>query len=475
MYYHFDYRGGPISYQWINQTPLPKIWENMTTAYESGIRQIWIVNVGDLKPMELPLDYFMNLAYDYETWKVPNKTKEFTLQWATREFGAEAAATVEEVISGHLKILGARKAEVVHADTFSISKFDESVRVLKNFEPIVAKAETVYNSLPEHKKAAYYQMVLFPARAALNVYQTQIYAAISLHLAEKGDIKANEYAQKARDAFAKDAVETEYYNTKLSGGKWDGIMRQNHIGYTAWNSPEIRVISETMPEVGEVAKGKESPTPQEAPVSPATNLPQVPKGTYIEQFGHVSINPARFTKNTAVASASWNVISDYGREFDSVKVMPITAAFELGQLSPTLEYSFYIQNPGEYTVNIFLIPTNNQYHTTVIPLAQQLRFSVCLNNGKPTTVSGLPENFDAGAGASWSIGVMDNARVVAVPHGQLEQGLHTLQINAVDPGVVIQKIVIAPPSAKQEVMGFRPPTSHFMGAYFGPPESKMQS
>jgi len=469
MYYHFDYRGGPVSYEWINQTPLPKIWENMTTAYEGGIRQIWIVNVGDLKPMELPLDYFMSLAYDYETWKAPNMTKKFTLQWAAREFGADVAATVEEIISGHLKILGARKAEVVLADTFSITNFDEANRVLKNFEPIVAKAETIYNSLPQHKKAAFYQMVLFPARAALNVYQTQIYAAISLHLAEKGDVNANEYAQKARDAFARDAAETEYYNTQLSGGKWDGIMRQNHMSYTAWNSPEIRVVPETMPKVGEVANGVTHQVRNDE--CEVANLPQVPKSTYVEQFGYVSINPARFVKNSGVAGAHWAIIEDYGREFDSVKVMPITAAFEPGQPSPTMEYNFYIQNAGEYTVNIFLTPTNNQYHTTVTPLEEQLRFSVHINDGQLKTVSGLPQNFDAGHGASWAQGVMDNARVVAVPHGQLKQGLHSLQIKAVDPGVVIQKIVIAPPSAKQEIVSHRPPTAHFMDAYFGPPES----
>jgi len=472
MYYHFDYRGGPISYEWINQTPLPKIWDNMTTAYEGGIRHIWIVNVGDLKPMELPLDYFMTLAYDYETWKQPNKTKEFTRKWAQREFGEDVAEATEEVINGYLKVLGARKAEVVLADTFSLTNFDEANRVLSNFEPIVEKAESIYNSLPAHKKAAFYQMVLYPARASLSVYKTQIYAAWSIHLADKNDIRANEYAKMARESFAKDATETEYYNTELSGGKWDGIMRQNHIGYTTWNSPEIRPIPETMPETGEVlpsdAVTQTLPKPTEAQAPP-----NVPPNTYIETCGYVSINPSKFAKNIPADTGSWTVIDGYGREFDSVKVIPIMAAFAPDKQSPTLEYKFFIQNPGKYTVNVFLAPTNNRYHYTIRPLTEQLRFSVQVNDGEIVTISGLPEIFDAGHSHFWAFGVMSNVRVVTVPSPQqLKSGLHTLRIGAVDAGVVIEKIVIAPPDAEQIIVSYRPQTEHFMGTYFGPPESK---
>ncbi|MCL2285399.1 MAG: glycosyl hydrolase 115 family protein [Firmicutes bacterium] len=471
MYYHFDYRGWPISYEWINQTPLSKIWDNMTRAYEGGIRQIWIVNVGDLKPMELPLDYFMALAYDYETWKEPNKTKEFTQKWAAREFGPGVAEETEKVISGYLKILGARKVEVVHADTFSLNNFDEANRVLGNFEQIVAKAESIYDSLPEHKKAAFYQMVLYPARGALNVYKTQIYAAWSLNLAEKGDLAANEYAMLAREAFARDAAETEYYNTKLSGGKWDGIMRQNHMGYTAWNSPHIHVIPETMPPVGEVLPDEALPQPTcEAVTHPV--LPNVPPNTYVETCGYVSINPAKFAKSTPCGKGEWTVIDGYGREFDSVKVMPGTVSFAPDEESPTLEYKFLIQNPAVYTVNIFIAPTNNPYHFTVKPLAEQLRFSVQADDGEVVTVSGVPEEFDVGHGYSWSLGVMDNVRIVPVPGPlQLAEGLHSLRIYAVDPGVVIEKIVIAPAEEKQTLVCGSPLTSHCMGAYFGPPES----
>ena len=68
MYYHLDYHGGPVSYEWVASVPLTKIWEQMTEAYAYGVRELWIVNVGDLKFQEYPLNYFMEMAYDFDTW-----------------------------------------------------------------------------------------------------------------------------------------------------------------------------------------------------------------------------------------------------------------------------------------------------------------------------------------------------------------------------------------------------------------------
>ena len=470
MYYHFDYRGGPISYEWINQTPLHKIWDNMTTAYDVGIRDIWIVNVGDLKPMEFPLDYFMALAYDYETWSKPNKTHEFTLKWAEREFGKDAAEHATEAIAGHLKMLFARKAEVVHADTFSITKFDEAARVLKRFETIVEHAEKAYDIMPEHKKPTFYQMVLYPARASLNVYKTNIYAAYSLHHAEKGDSIANKYAQMARDAFKKDAEETDYYNTKLSNGKWDGIMCQNHMNYVSWDGPKIQVVAEEMPKVGEVPGGSNAGQMAEIKAIDYGNLPQVPPKTYIEHDGYVSINPSRFAKNIGHEKGNWTTIRYYGREFDSVKILPNTAEFNKNEPAPALEYNFHLQTAGEYVVNIFTTAVNNPYHFTVKPLTEQLRFSLQIDNSDIKTCSCMQEDYDVGNG-EWSQRVMNNVSVMPIKFGKLESGLHALRLIAVDPGVVVQKIVIAPPTAKQTTISKRPPTQHFMDSYFGPPES----
>ena len=89
MYYHFDYHGGPTSYEWVNTVPLTKTWEQMNMAYEHGIDNIWIVNVGDLKPMEMNISYFLDMAYDYDTWGTNGKDKitEYRKNWVKQQFG----------------------------------------------------------------------------------------------------------------------------------------------------------------------------------------------------------------------------------------------------------------------------------------------------------------------------------------------------------------------------------------------------
>ena len=567
MYYHFDYRGAPISYQWINQTPLTKVWEQMTTAYDAGVDRIWIVNVGDLKPMELPIDYFLSLAYDYEQWSPANKVDEFTKKWAARQFGESVADDAAAVLNGYTKILGARKAEVVMPDpsTFSLTAFDEADRTLAEFEDIVKTAEAVYAKLPAYQKDSFYQLALYPARAAMNVYKANIYAAWSVYLAEQGLPAANEYAKLARAAFDADIADMEYYNKTLSGGKWDGIMRQNHYNYTTWDGPSTGVAESQMPKAGqvtpeagqelavrvqgskEIVRGGLTALPLSTNLSKENRYIDVFNGksfpftftvsanedwvilsttqgtcvsqtrigvsvdwtkitanttaaitisgagetitigvpvnvfsetvadkTYVETHGYVSINPANAVVNSASGSSKWTVIDDYGRDGDSLKVLPNGKSFAVGDANaPYVEYSFYIQNPGVYNVNTFIAPTGNGVHQTITPILDQLRFSVQIGSGERKTASGLlTASYEPGGGeASWAYGVMNNTRLVTTEHGSLTAGLHTLRIYAADPSVVIQKIVIAPASAKQTTLSSAPQTYHFMDSYFGPPES----
>src|SRR5690606_29243387 len=115
MYYHFDYHGGPTSYEWINTIPLEKVWEQMSMAYDYGVRDIWIVNVGDLKPMELPISYFLDLAYDFDTWGTSgiNKTQEYIASWARQQFGhvadEETVEGIAQVMADYTRLNGIRK------------------------------------------------------------------------------------------------------------------------------------------------------------------------------------------------------------------------------------------------------------------------------------------------------------------------------------------------------------------------------
>ena len=235
VYYHFDYVGGPRSYRWINTVSIAKIWEQMHLAYTYEANQIWIVNVGDLKPMEYPIEFFLNIAWNPEAWP-KERIPEFATLWAEREFGKEHAQEIAAIMTGYTRHNLRRKPELQDASTYSQLNYDEADRVAAEIKSYAARAEKIYAQLPTQKRDAFYQLVLFPAKASAII--TELYdAQAKNHLyAQQARATTNQYADKVRELFAADAaLEQEYH--QLNGGKWNHFMSQPHIGYSNWNNP----------------------------------------------------------------------------------------------------------------------------------------------------------------------------------------------------------------------------------------------
>lgn len=254
MYYHFDYHGGPRSYEWVNTTPLEKVWEQMSMAYDYGIRDIWIVNIGDLKPMEFPVSYFLDLAYDFETWGVNgmNKTREYTKKWVMQQFGnvakEEIIDGIESVLTGYTKMSGSRKPEVTYTSTYSYTNYNEAQRVLKQAINLEDIAKKYYDEIPEVCKDAYYQLIYYPAAASANVVKMQIYAGLNNLYYKRNSVLANSYGALVEECKKKDIEMQNYYNDDMSNGKWKGMMSSPHIGYMEWSPdgwtyPEIYSVS----------------------------------------------------------------------------------------------------------------------------------------------------------------------------------------------------------------------------------------
>ena len=154
IYYHFDMHGGPYSYQWINTNPLPKVGEQMNLAYEYGATRIWIVNVGDLKPLELPIEFFLRLAWNPAAL-TKDKIHDYTVRWATRDFGPDHAAEIADLVSCYSKYNGWRKPELITPDTFSVLHYGEADRVEAAWQDVAARAEALCAKLPPNERDAF--------------------------------------------------------------------------------------------------------------------------------------------------------------------------------------------------------------------------------------------------------------------------------------------------------------------------------
>ena len=243
MYYHFDYVGGPRSYQWINTVPLQKIWDQMSLTYHHGVDRIWIVNVGDLKPMELPIDFFLAMAWDINRWD-HESIWEYTVLWAKEQFGSKYAREIAEILQRYTKYNGRRKPEIVEEDTFSLINYREGERVLAEFEEITTMAEKIYEVLEPEKKDAFFQLVLYPTRASRNVLKMHIYAGKNQFFATQGRSSTNDFAELTEKTFKEEAADTDYYNKEIAEGKWYGMMSQPHIGKANWRGPEKNIMPE---------------------------------------------------------------------------------------------------------------------------------------------------------------------------------------------------------------------------------------
>jgi hypothetical protein len=236
IYYHFDYHGGPRSYQWVNTSPIAKIWDQMSLSKQYGADRIWIVNVGHFKGYELPMQFFLDLAWNTDRWG-PESMSEYMREWAAQQFGAAFAVDAADVLAKYTKYNGRRKPELLAPGTYSLTNYGEADRISSEFAAIVAKAERVYAAVPPHKRDAFYELVLFPAKASAQVNDLYIAAAKNALYAAQGRASTNDMASRARALFRADADLTTHFNKVLAGGKWDHFMDQPHIGYTSWRDP----------------------------------------------------------------------------------------------------------------------------------------------------------------------------------------------------------------------------------------------
>lgn len=244
MYYHFDYHGGPISYEWVDSTPFSKTWEQMSMAYEYGIKDAWIVNVGDLKFHEVPLTYFLALAYDYEKWGYSNKNsyKEYVAQWSAKTFPAADAALQEKigtVLTEYINMNHLRRPESLNAEIYHPCNYCEADRMIARAIELEKLSEEVYNALEGESKNAYYSMIHFSAMASMNLLKMHLYAGKNAFYAKQGKTVANKYGALVKECIAKDR---EYYDAfgAFKDGKWNGMQMAQHIGFTKWNEDDYR-------------------------------------------------------------------------------------------------------------------------------------------------------------------------------------------------------------------------------------------
>jgi hypothetical protein len=539
IYYHFDYVGDPRNYKWLNTTQNERTWEQMNMAYRHGVDRIWVVNVGDLKPMEFPIEFFLDFAWNPDQWPA-DKLSEYTRQWAENQFGTKYSTEIATLLNDYTRFNSRRKPELMEPTTYSLINYREAERIVDEYNALADKAKSLYEKMPANYKDAFYQLVLHPVAACANLNDLYVTVGKNRLYAAQGRASANDLAEKAKQLYNTDAAMSEFYNKKFANGKWNHIMDQTHIGYTYWQQPDknsmpkvetvavkqvaemgisiegsdkwwpennekavlpefdpiqnqrfyidifnrgsqpfdvvvksaskqikvsatnIRIdkearvwveadwkkIAETITEVPVTISGAGKTVEVVAVLNPLLNISRKEHG-FVESNGFIAIEAEHFSKLVNKGEATWQKVPGMGRTLSAMIPVPVSSpSLLLDQNSPRLEYDVLLNTSGEVTVSTLISPTLNIYNN------DGLCFAVSLDDEQPQIV-----NIHKGKNhQDWQESVRHNIVEMKTKHTIGKPGNHTLKIWMIDPGIVLQKILI-------DCGGLKP-------SYLGPLESK---
>lgn len=407
MYYHFDYVGAPRNSKWINITQIQRTWEQMTLTYEYGVQQLWVVNVGDFKPMEYPITFFLDMAWNPRQFN-ENNLFQHTENFCKQQFGSQYAQEAARLIDTYSKYNRRVTPELLDDTTYSLDNYNEWQRVRDDYSALALDALKLYYLMPENRRDAFDQLVLFPIQACSNLYDMYYALAMNRKLARDNNVKANQWADKVRECFERDSVLTYHYNHVISGGKWNHMMDQTHIGYSSWNDPKYNM----MPEVSLIPEARIAPGPY----------------LFREKDGTISIEAEHYTRSANGASAKWITIPNLGRTLSAVTTSPCTVVPDKGMY---LEYDFETGHSGEASVFVRFSSTLNFNNN------KGLRYAVSLD-GEEEQIVNINGDYRGDLGKWQAEHVIDTQ----TRHTLEKKAKHTLRIRPLDPALVLQKIMI---------------------------------
>ena len=412
IYYHVDYVGAPRNSKWLNVTQTQQMFEQLSLAYDFGIEKLWILNVGDLKPMEYPIQLFCDMAYEPKTYNlqtVINHTEKFFESVVGKDFAKEAA----RIYNRNCQYMARVTPEMLDAHTYNVAT-GEFKRVADEYARLEAEALRLWLLIPEKSKDAYFQTVLFPVQAMANLYDIYYAQAMNRYCAERNNPDANYWSDRVAECFKRDSVLCAQYNHDIAGGKWNGMMIQKHIGYKMWND---MFPHDMLPETQRVA---------------------VKEGGCVFSHGNgfVAMEAEHFYSANADGEVKWEVYPYYGRTRSAVALTPYTKP--VGNSS--LTYRFTLPEGFADSVKVHVIVKSTLDFQNV----GGHQCGISIDGGEVKTVNFNADLLDKQP-YQYTTFYPTVARRVVEKVAKLKvdkAGVHTLTLLPKHSGIVFEKIVV---------------------------------
>jgi len=412
VYYHISYWGRPHDYLWLSTTFPALIWYEMNKAYAYNAREMWIVNVGDLKMMEYNTELFLDMAWNIQSVDRDNISSHLQ-NWASREFGENLSKDIAGVMDEYYRLAFLRRPEMMgwsrvepstETKDTEFNPFlngNEIKRRIEAYKRIADKAISLGRKIPAYRKDAYFQLVEYQVSGAYLMNCKFLYAQMA-RIYASDSAKFKEYQDKSVSSYNQIKEYTDYFNTKMSGGKWDCMMDDSPRNLNAFKIPDFSLPSSISPE------------------------------KYAGNPEIIGIRPDSYTGKQKGNVSEWVEVKNMGHDGKVMisypfKFVPDTCLAN----NPFLNYEFEVKNPGVFTLDIGMLPTHP------VNKSGDVRIALSIDGDKPQIRSFRTK----GRSEQWKTNVERNMAIIKIKK-ELESGNHTISIWAVDPGVVLDKITV---------------------------------
>ncbi|TCU57410.1 glycosyl hydrolase family 115 (putative glucuronidase) [Novosphingobium sp. PhB57] len=424
VYYHLSYLGAPLSYLWLSTTPPALIREEMGRAWDKGARKMWIVNVGDIKPAELGIDYFLSLAWDIERTRT-QPVETWMGHWLADILGTgqgrgAAAGTDPQaaaVMSDYYRLNFARRPEHLqwylpgqkpHASPLTTAEADAR---LAGFAAMEQRLAALRQQVPAGRADAFFELLDYPVSASAAANRRFFAAEAHDALRDTAPAESWRRARIAAEADAALTALTRRYNRDTAGGKWRGIMNVEPA------DGQWRSFRQTPPVVPALAALPDIAAPAPEP-EPRSALPLLRP----EQFTRRPSPNGPSPHGNSPQGSAWRLVEGLGR---------YGALLGAGGASASAQAAITLP-AGRWQAVVDLLPAYPSDN------GEALRLTIRID-GKPQVLE-IPRR---AGDRDWADAVLDNR--ISVPFSALlEAGQHKVTIESGDPAVMIEAVRFMP-------------------------------
>ena len=439
VYYHLSYLGAPHDYLWICTTPPVLMYQELKKVYDTGGDRYWLLNVGDIKPMELGVQTFFDMAYHFSDFDAA-KANQYQSTFLTKIFGSQYRTAFQQILDQYEQLAWTRKPEFMgferewddkehtglHDSYFQFSQDMSAApdgrsaqQRLADYAQIAQLSDSIYAQLPATLKDAYFEMLGFSVQGACQMNRKFLMAQLNHEMTKaKKYAEANWAARQVDLAYQQIDSLCTHFNT-LQHGKWNHFMSIPQ-GYCAlyYKKPDVTVT----PEWGSAPMDL-SP----ASASAAHQLDLTHYTAKIEKDGHhlTVIHGMGYDWNVISLGNPTEPVSDATNPEGSRFEYQFICDAQPGQSQQSLMHDSI--DVTIYTVPFW--PTYQGCGTTI---------GVCIDNGPVQVIDNPFKEYSK----TWKDQVLQNGAMkkLRFPIDRMQRN-HTISFITGSPGMMIQRVV----------------------------------